>query len=92
MDHKTANACLQGMDFMNDWDSWRSMVKDAIESGRQFGLTDEQIKNAALEVGDFLAERVCPGTKEEELLKEMWNHATSEERKCLASVLMKAME
>ncbi len=91
MDHKTANACIQGMDFMKDWDSWRSTVKNAVESGRQFGMSDEQIKDAAVEVGDFLAEKVCAGTKEEELLKSMWNQATSDERKCLASVLMKAI-
>ncbi len=91
MDRKTANACIQGMDFMKDWDSWRSTVKEAIQSGKQFGMSDEQIRNAAVEVGDFLAEKVCPGTKEEELLKGMWNHATSDERKCLASVLIKAI-
>lgn len=91
MDTKTMSACLQGMDFMKDWDSWRSTVKEAIGSARRFGMTDEQITSAAVEVGNFLAEKVCPGTKEEELLKDMWNQATSDERKSLASVLMKVI-
>jgi hypothetical protein len=34
-------------------------------------------------VGDFLVEKVCPATKEEELLKEMWNVGTPDERKVL---------
>lgn len=91
MDRKTMNTCLQGMDFMKDWETWRATVKDAIESGRQFGLSDDQITNAAVEVGDFLADKVCPGTNEEVLLRDMWNKATADERKSLASVLMKAM-
>lgn len=91
MDQKSMSACLQGMDFMKDWDSWRSTVREAIEAGRQFGMTEDQMKKAAMEVGDFLAEKVCPATKEEELLKDMWNKATAEERKCLASVILKVM-
>jgi sulfur relay (sulfurtransferase) DsrC/TusE family protein len=91
MDGKSINACLQGMDFMKDWDTWRSTVKEAISAGKKFGMTDDQIKNAAVEVGDFLAEKVCPATKEEELIKEMWNKASSEERHSLASALLKAM-
>jgi hypothetical protein len=35
---------------------------------------------------------VCPQTKEEELLKEMWDIATPEERKTLATLMFKMVK
>jgi len=39
-----------------------------------------------------LNERGCTGNPDEELLKEMWNAASPEERKTLATVLLKAVQ
>jgi hypothetical protein len=32
---------------------------------------------------------VCPATKEEQLLKEMWDVATPEERRTIAALMLK---
>jgi len=42
-----------------------------------------------VKIGDFLATKVCPQTKEEELLKQMWDVATPEERKVIATLMFK---
>jgi hypothetical protein len=84
--------CLQAMDFLKDWKTWRGSLNEAIGAARKFGVSDETIKDLSVKVGDFLAEKVCPATKEEELLKEMWDLATAEERKTLASLIFKMVE
>jgi len=84
--------CLNAMDFVKDWSQWRRTLKDAIQRGRQFGMSDQMIQKLSVEVGDFLAQKVCPATKEEELIKEMWDIATPDERKTLATLIIKMVE
>jgi sulfur relay (sulfurtransferase) DsrC/TusE family protein len=84
--------CIEGMDFMKDWAQWRATLKQAIEQGRKMGLSDETIQSLSANVGDFLATKVCPATKEEELLKEMWDVASPHERKMLASIIFRMVD
>ena len=81
--------CLDTMDFVKDWATWRNTLHDAIQEARTLGVPDSIIKDVSKKVGDFLAEKVCPATKEEELLKEMWDVATADERKVLATLIFK---
>jgi hypothetical protein len=83
--------CIASMDFMNDWKTWRETLKDNIAKARNLGVSDETIKAMATKVGDYLAENVCTGTKEEEILKELWDVGSPEERKMLASMIFKAV-
>ncbi|MFB6215202.1 MAG: DUF3243 family protein [Candidatus Bipolaricaulia bacterium] len=55
-------------------------------------MSQEQMENLATQIGDFLAENVCPETPEEELLQEMWNVADPEERETIARLLVKMSE
>jgi len=84
--------CLSAMDFVKDWDTWRGTLKEAIGEARKFGVSDETIQSLAVKMGDFLAKKVCPQTKEEELLKEMWDIATPEERKTIATLMFKMVK
>lgn len=80
------------LDYVGDWNNWRNTLHTAIGLARTLGWTDEQIQETAAQIGDFLAEKVCPATKEEELLQELWNVGTPEERKTLATLLFKIMK
>jgi hypothetical protein len=80
------------MDFMKDWDVWRVSIREMISQARDLGATDRQIQGMAESFTKFLAEKVCPATPEEELLREMWNTSSPEERKVLARILFKTME
>jgi sulfur relay (sulfurtransferase) DsrC/TusE family protein len=81
--------CLDSMDFVKDWQTWRETLHEAIAGAKKFGLSDDVIKDMSVKVGDFLAEKVCPATKEEQLLKEMWDVATLEERRTIAALMLK---
>ncbi len=80
---------LNAFDCASDWETWRTNVKERIAVAHRFGVPDETIKTIAVKVGDFLAEKVCPATREEELLKEMWSVATPDERKTVTTLILK---
>lgn len=84
--------CLSALDYMKDWDTWRKTLKEGIAEAKKFGVSDETIQNLAVKIGSFLAEKVCPQTKEEQLLKEMWDIATIEERKTIATLMFKMVK
>jgi hypothetical protein len=84
--------CLDAMDFVKDWTSWRSTLKDAIGRGKKMGMTDETIQSLAVKVGDFMTEKVCPGNPEEVLLKELWEAGNVDERTALAAMIFKAVK
>ena len=74
---------------MKDWKTWRSSLIDAIQLGREFGMSDEDIKAWAVKIGDYLSEKVCAGSAEEALLKELSDVASPAERKTLGNLIFK---
>jgi sulfur relay (sulfurtransferase) DsrC/TusE family protein len=86
---KEAMKCIDCLDYVKDWKTWRETLHTAIADARKMGVSDETIKTLSVKVGNWLSEKVCPATKEEELLKEMWDVATPEERKVIATLMFK---
>ncbi|MDH4264471.1 MAG: DUF3243 domain-containing protein [Deltaproteobacteria bacterium] len=84
--------CVAAMDFIKDWKTWRETLKEGIQQARKLGVSDAIIQSMATKVGDFLSQKVCPATKEEELLKQMWDAGTPEERKVLATLIFKLVQ
>jgi len=84
--------CINAMDFVKDWADWKANLQDAIKRGREFGMSDEMIRDLSVEVGDFLATKVCPATPEEQLVRELWEVADQEERKTIATLMFKLVE
>ncbi|UCF58766.1 MAG: DUF3243 family protein [Candidatus Bathyarchaeota archaeon] len=84
--------CMEAMDFMKDWNTWRSTIREAISQARNLGLSDETIQELSEAFANFLSEKVCPATPEEELLKEMWDISNPEERKVLTQIFFKMIE
>jgi hypothetical protein len=87
-----AMKCVSALDFVKDWTAWRTTLKQGIQQAKKLGVSDETIQNMATKVGDFLVAKVCPATKEEELLKELWNVGTPDERKVLAKLIFKLVQ
>jgi hypothetical protein len=83
--------CINAMNYTKDWETWKSTLKEAIMVGKGMGLADEESKDIATRFTDFLAERVCAETAEEELLKDMWDSADMDERKAIVSIFYKML-
>jgi hypothetical protein len=49
--------CISAMDFVKDWNSWRSTPKERTQQARKVGVSDETIQNLALKMGNFLAQK-----------------------------------
>jgi hypothetical protein len=84
--------CINLMEYVGDWEVWRNNLRRAVNVGKAVGMSEDEIEDLATQIGDFLAEKVCPATPEEELLKEMWNVAEPEERKVIAGLMVKMSE
>ncbi len=80
---------LQGFDYGEDWGTWRENIRKRIYLAHKFGIPDETIKAIAVRVGDFLSEKASPVTKEKKLLQEMWTVATPDERRTIATLMLK---
>lgn len=92
MDVNQKLQCITMMDYVGDWSEWRNNLRRAVSVGKKVGMSEEEIGSLATQIGDFLAEKVCPATPEEELLKEMWGTATPEERRMIAGLMVKMSE
>ncbi len=80
---------LPGFDYGEDWATWRANIRKRISVAHRFGVPDETLKGIAVKVGDFLARKSRSATEEERLLKEMWSVATPDERRTIATLMLK---
>lgn len=64
-------------------------LADKIREGKRAGLSDEQIVDGIIHLGDVLAKFVRPDSPEESLMKEMWRVASADEKRTLASLVFR---
>ncbi|MEW6448423.1 MAG: DUF3243 family protein [Bacillota bacterium] len=60
-----------------------------IQEGKRAGLSDEQIVDGIIHLGDVLAKFVRPDSPEESLMKEMWRVASADEKRTLANLVLR---
>ena len=84
----TAGKCVDIMDFSEGWGGWKNTLKQSIQSSRTY-YHDETVQNLLTKLDTFLTTRVCASSIGEEIIDEMWNVATSEERKTMATLFLK---
>lgn len=77
---------------LDNFDSWKSFLKDRVSQGKNLGLTEETISNLAYEIGSFLEERVDPKNDEQAVLKQLWEVGDESERHTIAKLMVKLAE
>ncbi|MFD1676675.1 DUF3243 domain-containing protein [Alicyclobacillus fodiniaquatilis] len=77
------------MGVLNNFDKWREFLGEHIDRAESMGFSEDQITNVASKMGEFLADKVDPKNDEQRLLKEMWDCGSEEERRAIASVMVK---
>ncbi|ACV62259.1 conserved hypothetical protein [Desulfofarcimen acetoxidans DSM 771] len=71
------------------WNGWKKMLGRAVDAVESIGASEDTIDSAAYHVGNFLSKNVDPANREQCLLKEMWDEAGSQERRVIASVVVR---
>lgn len=61
------------MSVLENFDRWKEFLGERVEQARDAGLSDSQIEEVAVRMGNFLANKVDPENPQERLLKQMWD-------------------
>lgn len=80
------------MSVLDNFSTWKSFLKDRVEAASSHGMSNEAMRNVAQHVGDYLSEHVTPENKEEKVLKELWEAASEEEQRAIASAMIKLVK
>jgi NADH dehydrogenase FAD-containing subunit len=73
----------------SSWESYKRSLGEAMEFANEMGITEEQIAQFAQQFGSYLAKNISPDIPENRALKELWEIASPEEQRTIASVMMK---
>lgn len=80
------------MSTLENFSTWKQFLSNRIEEAKDLGMSEESITSAAQQIGNYLSSHVKPENKEEQILKELWNVASSEEQKALARTMIKLVQ
>ncbi|HLS23411.1 MAG TPA: DUF3243 domain-containing protein [Pseudogracilibacillus sp.] len=77
------------MSVLDDFSTWKQFLSNRVEAAKDRGMSNEKMTDIAQHIGDYLSEYVTPENKEEKVLKELWNVASEEEQRAIASTMIK---
>lgn len=80
------------MSVLDNFSTWKEFLANRIDQAKNFGMSDKTIAEMAQHVGDYLSQNVEPKNEEERVLKELWNAASEEEQRALASAMIKLVQ
>ncbi|MBC9783970.1 DUF3243 family protein [Heliobacterium chlorum] len=74
---------------MVDIQGFRERLAARIEEGKEHGISDEVMREGIVNLGDIAMHFFKADRPEEKLMKELWEISTEEEKKTLASILLR---
>lgn len=84
--------CISAIDYTGDWDAWLDRLHNGIKSAEKLGMSEERIQKIGRRLADHLSKSICASTPEEQLMKDLWNVASEEERETMTSVFFKLLD
>lgn len=89
---RQAEACLRAMNFVQNWDEWRGSLSEMVQAARDIDPSEAHVVEVVEDMIDFLSERMCPGSQEERMMRELWDTADEGERKVLARTILRLLD
>jgi hypothetical protein len=74
---------------LQNFTKWKDFLGDRVEQAEKVGMSEETMANLAVQIGEFLSDKVDPENKEERVLKELWEVADDSEKKTIAKLMIK---
>jgi Protein of unknown function (DUF3243) len=85
---KGSTKCIDLLDYTQGWPDWTAELKKVIDSSHAY-YQDETVQLLLRQLDSFLTRKVCTSSGEEEIIEALWDVATPEERKTMATLLLK---
>lgn len=77
------------MSVLDNFQDWKEFLHARVDQAQQLGMNDQDIKDLAYQLGDYLAKDVEPQNTQERLLKDLWSVADENEQQTIASLMVK---
>ncbi|ETT85922.1 DUF3243 domain-containing protein [Viridibacillus sp. FSL R5-0477] len=80
------------MDIIENWQKWTSFLGQNVAKAESAGMSQKVIQEAAVQIGEYLANNVDPKNEQERVLSELWSVATDDEKQSLANCVVKLVQ
>jgi len=80
------------MSVLDNFRDWKQFLGERVEQAMQAGMESDTIQNVAYQIGGYLAEQVDPKNDQERLLKQLWEAGDEEQKRALASLMVKLVQ
>ena len=74
---------------LKSFDKWKQFLGERVSQAEMVGMSEETITKLAMQIGEFLQDKISPENPEERVLKELWDIGNEQERKTMASLMVK---
>lgn len=75
------------MSVLENFDRWKEFLGDRVEQAQEAGLSNEQLENVAVKMGEYLSNKVDPENPQERLLKQLWD-ANPDQKHTMARMMI----
>ena len=82
----------RNMGVLENWQQWTQFLGQQVEDAKDDGMSKKFIDQAALHIGEYLAKNIEPQNEQERVLSDLWQVASSDEKKAIASCVVKLVE
>lgn len=80
------------MPILENWQKWTSFLGQNITQAEQAGMSNQVIQQAAVQIGEYLANNVDPKNEQERVLSDLWGVASQNEKDALANCVIKLVQ
>lgn len=80
------------MGILENWQQWTQFLGQQVEDAKDDGMSSKFIDQAAVQIGEYLAKNIEPQNEQERVLSDLWQVASSDEKKAIASCVVKLVE
>jgi len=86
---------MKGRDYMpiiENWQNWTSFLGQNVSKAEQAGMSNKVIQEAAVQIGEYLANNIDPKNEQQRVLSDLWGVASENEKEALANCVIKLVQ
>ncbi len=80
------------MPILENWQQWTSFLGQNVDKAEDAGMPNNVIKQAAVQIGEYLASNVDPKNEQQRVLSDLWGVASENEKESLANCVIKLVQ